>query len=1541
MRRASNLSHTVHYAPTQASLAAFVPMLAAPFAPKPSYTLTAATAQVGEGKTEVFTLHTTLVPAGTMYNYVLSGPGTDQVQGSLTGSVVVGANGLSYIAVTILDNGQMLPDQALTLTVAGKSDKVTVVDTASSATSTYALTSGRDNLTLTTTNNLVSGTFGTVTAQGTEAGGTFSVGDYIDGGTSHTTTLSLYQNFQSTQPGQVPYDVLPVGVTVKNVGTLLVNSVQSLGSAQEAFDTTKFDGGTLSTLNIQNTLGSDYVLASAVTNVSLTDDGGLIYQLQNGAVVNDGGNVTLDGGHNVTVSTTGVTAAGLAATVQVGGSTAPTGSITITDTDQVQGSDILAFGGTSVNALGYGNITTQQTGGGVVITDLGTVPGGGNEGGEGRQAGVDDVSVNGATTVSVAASGGNVNVVTPARSGTISITDLNAAAGSNSGTVSVTGGANVTVNASAGVFLAGETGKVVVTSGSGSVSVLNGTSVVVDAHGAVTIGSQQAMPVGTVTVTDSGGQPVLVTGGLGDTVTADGQILVKERMGIGALVVSGTSGSTVAGGITAQGGDTVNVTNVGGYYDEFGGFHPDATAITVGARPQIQTLGDGTQAIGNLVLDATGNVVVNDGISGLGVGVVTIDTDGAKSVSVTGGTAGGIADIQSLKLVRSPGAAATQGTSTLAAVLLDGVAGQETVATDALKTLSIADSGANQAGLSVVTVQDRTAGALGLALANDAAGTALTDDTATSVAATIGGGGAALLLTATQATALSVAGSAVLNLTGASGLGSLTTITVTGAAGLNDGGVATGLGTYGSLTSIDGTATSGALTVSLGANQAFAGGSGLDTVTLSADALAKVNGGSGAANVIVANAAGSVFTAKDTGANVTGFAELRTTASSTGTYDMVHVFNGIANIDVAAMGKGAETFTNTSTMQTLSIDQSIGSSGVTLVLPQGTMGAASLALSLGTAATAGIDVSQVNEGGGYGQLLSVEGYTSIALASAGGVDGVTGVSLGTNTADFGDKALTSLSVSGAESADLASTGSLLSTIGITAAASATINLDRLGLTLNGATVTDGAAGIVFLGNVQSLKTDHITFTSNNTDANAIVEQGTGALQVDGRSDNGNTNVTAVHGVLDATLGNGTDIVHGSDATTSVVAGDGAGDQVISAQSGNGTLSNTITLGSGAGDLVRVGGRGADTITLGSGAGDMLVTSDGSGTLTIGAGAKDTVSVGNGNDTIGVGAGVTNGTLGGSATITVGAGTDTITAGSGTYAVTFGTGTDTLSANLGATNPGGVTVSFGGEQADASPRVTFANDSITLGNGTNMIGADGTGAGADGSNTVSVGSGTNTIVLGSGNNSVMATDGKDSVTLGDGSNTVTLGGGTDTLVVGGGNNMLTLGAGNDHVTAGNGNNTVSVGNGNDMIQVGTGQNMVHLGSGTDTVSLTGPGANSAVFTTITGALVGDTIAFLGTNGTGAFANGSAAEAQVSLPGNATFQDYLNAATFGDGSHNSSFAYFTLGGSQYLVEDNSAASTFVAGQDTVLSLGKGSLNLADMTLNATGHAITFHA
>jgi S-layer protein len=69
----------------------------------------------------------------------------------------------------------------------------------------------------------------------------------------------------------------------------------------------------------------------------------------------------------------------------------------------------------------------------------------------------------------------------------------------------------------------------------------------------------------------------------------------------------------------------------------------------------------------------------------------------------------------------------------------------------------------------------------------------------------------------------------------------------------------------------------------------------------------------------------------------------------------------------------------------------------------------------------------------------------------------------------------------------------------------------------------------------------------------------------------------------------------------------------------------------------------------------------------------------------------------------------------------------------------------------------------------------------------------------------------------------------------------------------------------------------------------------------------------------------------------FQDYLDAAVAGDGSTNAVISWFQVGGNTYIVEDNSASSTFQNGGDTVVKLvGLVDLSTADFAAVATTSA-----
>ncbi len=611
---------------------------------------------------------------------------------------------LAYISVNIINSGKSGPNQVLDLTVAGQKAHTTIIDAAPTS-QTYTMTATQDTYNLTGThNNLIVGTFGATTGQNNEAGGTFRSGDNISGNASASNTLSLFQNTDGGITGiGNTYDVLPVGINVQNINTILINSVQSLGDSSRALDTTGIDNisGTLTNLDINSSLGPDYVLAGAKTNIAVTNYGGLP-----GNTTTLGGNVTVNGGNNISVKTTGVT---YSSSVSVGATTAAAGNVSVTDTNQVLGSDIVTFGGAAITASGFGNIAITNAASNVTVTDHGAHAGGAGN----------DVTINGGTNISATVNGGAINIA--GVSGTVTTNS------SGSGTVGISGGTNISVIDNNNTTIAGESGTVLVYSSAGSVNVQNGTSLTINAHGAVSIGNPfGGNPTGTITVTDSGGAAVNVYGGTTDTVTADGTILVRDYTG-NAVNIHGTSiGSLGAGAILDAGGGAVNVTNYGGYIDQFGGIHVSNTGIQVGVAPIVVNNGDGTQSIGNIGVESKGNVNIQDNLNGVvGRGQVLAYTNGATSVTIVGGTAAGIEDVQSVALVRTPEGQPTPGVSTLSTVSLDSIAGNETIQSDALVNLSLSNSGVYAGDAGSATVVNRNAHTLNLSLSNDVAGSSL------------------------------------------------------------------------------------------------------------------------------------------------------------------------------------------------------------------------------------------------------------------------------------------------------------------------------------------------------------------------------------------------------------------------------------------------------------------------------------------------------------------------------------------------------------------------------------------------------------------------------------------------------------------------------------------------------------------------------------------------------------------------------------------------------------------------------------------------
>jgi S-layer protein len=159
-------------------------------------------------------------------------------------------------------------------------------------------------------------------------------------------------------------------------------------------------------------------------------------------------------------------------------------------------------------------------------------------------------------------------------------------------------------------------------------------------------------------------------------------------------------------------------------------------------------------------------------------------------------------------------------------------------------------------------------------------------------------------------TSETVAGSSLLQQADVAG-GHIKTIAISGAAGFDD----IGLNTSATLTSVT-TSSSGVVTVVLNAAQTsfVSTGSGQDYVTISQDATKAITGGSATDNEIVLNAAATVFTAADSGVNVTGFQIIGTGANSSGDYILTGAGAILANANVSVNLTGAKSVTGTITL---------------------------------------------------------------------------------------------------------------------------------------------------------------------------------------------------------------------------------------------------------------------------------------------------------------------------------------------------------------------------------------------------------------------------------------------------------------------------------------------------------------------------------------------------------------------------------------------------------------------------------------------------
>ncbi len=262
----------------------------------------------------------------------------------------------------------------------------------------------------------------------------------------------------------------------------------------------------------------------------------------------------------------------------------------------------------------------------------------------------------------------------------------------------------------------------------------------------------------------------------------------------------------------------------------------------------------------------------------------------------------------------------------------------------------------------------------------------------------------------------------------------------------------------------------------------------------------------------------------------------------------------------------------------------------------------------------------------------------------------------------------------------------------------------------------------------------------------------------------------------------------------------------------------------------------------------------------------------------------------------------------------------------ATTPAGI-VHVSNLTAAAAKTITVAGDAgLTLTNTAATVTSFDASGVTKGAVTWTTGilAGVSIITGGAGDDTLNAVAAVKEVTLNGGAGNDTLTGSSTKA------NTITGGEGNDSITGGSAVDIIDGGAGNDTISSGTGLDQITGGAGNDTFNIVA-NSNGNIFATITDAAAGDILSFVD-KGMETFNT-----TQVTLGGNAIFQDFLNEAAKGNnGSAVGVLSWFQFGGNTYVVEDVSNGTSFVNNDDLVVEL-TGLIDLSTAT-GAGTHIIT---
>ena len=576
---------------------------------------------------------------------------------------------------------------------------------------------------------------------------------------------------------------------------------------------------------------------TGVNNLNVTQ-GNNVYVMAGGttavSVAGADGSVTVGGG-----STVAVTSAVVNNEITVGADGSSTGAVSVTHTELAGGS-IMVNGGTAVTISASGIDDHGQQNGGIKVGNAAAPTGA--------------VSI----TAASAATNGDASF------GMLSL-----------GGIEVTGGSSVTVTQS-------------VTAGTGVATKADTANVLAQAD--ITINGDSKTTSVTVTqAADAAGK------------TAVAAVAGVKQVDTVTFIALASGESVEVGGLTFTAAKSLTAAQVSA---AFANLSAGATGGSAAASSGLYSgvFGDYT----------TGTVTTANSVSTVTATAVTAATgsnpilvqDQSKNNITSANTTKGVTAVDAVtgQLKIAAGTVKIDGTITgtdvLATVSLDGYGAGSTIESDALTTLTLANS------VNDLTVTNAKATTLALNVNNivqDAVALDLdnggNNKTYTTLNITTSGKDSTVNLTADKVATLTVAGDKALDLSVAT-LGALKTVTVSGAAGLT-------LDASGAnVTAVSTAATTGNSTLTVDADKAtFTGGNGKDTVTLSATTVDKaVSLGGGDDSLTLAAGTTAISTTVDGGNGTDTLAMDAADAAALSTAD---VSDELAGFEKLSLGQAA------------------------------------------------------------------------------------------------------------------------------------------------------------------------------------------------------------------------------------------------------------------------------------------------------------------------------------------------------------------------------------------------------------------------------------------------------------------------------------------------------------------------------------------------------------------------------------------------------------------------------------------------------------